>query len=83
MKNDKIAIQVKNLTKDYGDGRGVFDLNFDILKGEMLGFVGSNGAGKTTTIRNIMGFLKPDKGKITIYGLDSWQNAEQTKKYRK
>lgn len=81
MKNDKIAIQVKNLTKDYGDGRGVFDLNFDILKGEMLGFVGSNGAGKTTTIRNIMGFLKPDKGKITIYGLDSWQNAEQTKKY--
>ena len=81
MKNDEIAIQVKNLTKDYGDGRGVFDLNFDILKGEMLGFVGSNGAGKTTTIRNIMGFLKPDKGKITIYGLDSWQNAEQTKKY--
>lgn len=81
MKNDEIAIQVKDLTKDYGDGRGVFDLNFDIHKGEMLGFVGSNGAGKTTTIRNIMGFLKPDKGKITIYGLDSWENAEQTKKY--
>lgn len=81
MKNDEIAIQVKDLTKDYGDVRGVFDLNFDIHKGEMLGFVGSNGAGKTTTIRNIMGFLKPDKGKITIYGLDSWENAEQTKKY--
>lgn len=75
------VIEIKNLTKDYGSGRGVFDVSFDIHKGEMLGFVGSNGAGKTTTIRNIMGFLKPDSGKITIYGLDSWQDSEKTKKY--
>lgn len=75
------VIKVQNLTKDYGQGRGVFDLNFDIYKGEMLGFVGSNGAGKTTTIRNIMGFLKPDHGVITINGLDSWKDSEKTKKY--
>lgn len=75
------AIEIKNITKDYGQGRGIFDISFDIYKGEMLGFVGSNGAGKTTTIRNIMGFLKPDQGKITIYGLDSWQESEKTKKY--
>ena len=75
------VIEIKDLTKDYGDNRGVFDINLDIYKGEMLGFVGSNGAGKTTTIRNIMGFLKPDKGKITIYGMDSWTDSEKTKKY--
>lgn len=75
------VIEIKQLTKDYGDNRGVFDINLDIYKGEMLGFVGSNGAGKTTTIRNIMGFLKPDKGVITIYGLDSWKDSEKTKKY--
>lgn len=75
------AIEIKDLTKDYGMRRGVFDINLDIYKGEMMGFVGSNGAGKTTTIRNIMGFLKPDKGKVTIFGLDSWDDSEKTKKY--
>lgn len=75
------VIEIKNITKDYGSNHGVFDINFDIYKGEMLGFVGANGAGKTTTIRNIMGFLKPDKGAITIYGIDSWKDSEKTKKY--
>ena len=51
-------IQAENLTKDYGQGRGVFDLNFSIKKGETFGFVGTNGSGKTTTIRQIMGFIK-------------------------
>lgn len=72
---------VQNLTKDYGDGKGVFDLNFTIKKGEVLGFVGANGAGKTTTIRHIMGFLKPDAGNITIHGLDAYIDSEKTKKY--
>lgn len=75
------VIKIEHLTKDYGEGRGVFDLNFDIKKGEMFGFVGANGAGKTTTIRQIMGFLKPDGGKVTVCGLDSWNEAEKTKKY--
>src|SRR5690606_7062696 len=60
---------------------GVFDINLNIYKGEMLGFVGANGAGKTTTIRNIMGFLKPDQGQITINGLDAWKDSEKTKKF--
>lgn len=75
------VIEVNGLTKDYGDGRGVFDLTFSLHKGETLGFVGANGAGKTTTIRNIMGFLKPDKGSVKIHGLDSWEDSEKTKKY--
>ncbi len=74
-------IVIQNLTKDYGDGKGIFDLNFTIRKGEVLGFVGSNGAGKTTTIRHIMGFLKPDTGNITICGLDAYLDSEKTKKY--
>lgn len=75
------AIIVQNLTKNYGDRKGIFDLNFSIKRGEVLGFVGANGAGKTTTIRHIMGFLKPDNGKVTIYGLDSYLESEKTKKY--
>lgn len=75
------VIEVKNVTKDYGQGKGIFDVDFTIHKGEMLGFVGSNGAGKTTTIRNIMGFLKPDSGKICVMGMDSWKDSEKIKKY--
>lgn len=78
--NEKL-IEIKDLTKDYGDGRGIFNVNFNLYKGEILGFVGANGAGKTTTIRNIMGFLKPDSGKITVCGYDSWTDSEKTKKY--
>lgn len=75
------VIKVRNLTKDYGEGKGVFNLNFELRKGEILGFVGANGAGKTTTIRNIMAFLTPDNGTITIKGLDSHINSEEVKKY--
>lgn len=75
------TIVIENLTKDYGSGKGVFDLNFSIKKGEVLGFVGSNGAGKTTTIRHIMGFLKPDTGSVTINGLDAYNSSDITKKY--
>ena len=74
-------IGISNLTKDYGDNRGVFDINLDIYKGEMVGFVGSNGAGKTTTIRNIMGFLKPDNGSVKVKGFDSWKDAEKIKQF--
>lgn len=75
------VIEIKNLTKDYGNGKGIFDFTFELRKGEILGFVGANGAGKTTTIRNIMAFLKPDNGKITIKGLDSHIYSKDVKKY--
>ncbi len=63
-------IEVQNLTKDYGNGKGVFNLSLTINQGEVFGFLGPNGAGKTTTIRNLMGFIKPTNGKCTIQGLD-------------
>lgn len=76
-----IDISIKNVTKDYGEKRGIFDINFNIVKGEILGFIGTNGSGKTTTIRHIMGFLKPHRGSIDIRGLDAYKNATETKKY--
>lgn len=75
------VISCKNLTKDYGNQRGIFDLNLDIYKGETVGYVGTNGSGKTTTIRNIMGFLKPTSGSVSVLGMDSWKNSYEIKKY--
>ena len=81
MENKEVIISVKNLTKDYGKGRGIFDISFDVYKGCVFGYCGTNGSGKTTTLRNIMGFIKPDKGKVTVKGLDSWKNADEINKY--
>lgn len=70
-------IQVEHLTKDYGSGRGVFDVSFSVHKGEVFGFLGPNGAGKTTTIRHIMGFSKPQAGRTSVLGIDSWINPSE------
>jgi ABC-2 type transport system ATP-binding protein len=74
-------IEIRKITKDYGDGRGNFDVNLTIKQGEVFGFVGTNGAGKTTLIRQIMGFLRPDRGEIKINGMDSWKNSAEIKEY--
>lgn len=68
------VLEVQNLTKDYGHGRGVFDISFKVNQGEVFGFLGPNGAGKTTTIRHIMGFSKPQKGHTYVNQKDCWSN---------
>lgn len=68
------VIEVKDLTKDYGSGRGVFDVSFAINQGEVFGFLGPNGAGKSTTIRHLMGFSKPQKGETYILGMPTFKN---------
>lgn len=73
-------IEITNLTKNYGNGQGIFNINLFIEKGEVFGFVGTNGAGKTTTIRHLMGFLKPESGSATISGLDCWKDSAEIKK---
>ncbi len=70
-------ISIEHLTKDYGHGRGVFDVNIRVDQGECYGFLGPNGAGKTTTIRHLMGFSKPQEGNTSILGKDSWENRAQ------
>ncbi len=74
-------ISVNNLTKDYGGGRGIFNINITVNKGESLGLVGANGAGKTTLIRNIMGFIKPTDGSILVNGMDAWKESHKIKKH--
>ena len=59
------TIEIKNLTKDYGEGRGIFDINLTVRKGEMLGFAGTNGSGKTTTIRTYSAFSSLRAGRHT------------------
>jgi ABC-2 type transport system ATP-binding protein len=62
------AIEVKDLTKNYGEITAVNHINFEVRKGEIFGFLGPNGAGKTTTIRILTGVIKPDGGTATIRG---------------
>ncbi|MEK4427399.1 ABC transporter ATP-binding protein [Solibacillus sp. FSL K6-1523] len=69
------VISLQHVTKDYGHGRGIFDVSFNVKKGTVYGFLGPNGAGKTTAIRHIMGFSKPQQGIVTVNGLDSWIHA--------
>ncbi|MCA9472367.1 MAG: ABC transporter ATP-binding protein [Nitrospira sp.] len=63
-------VQVRNLTKRFGDFCAVDDISFDIQPGEILGVLGPNGAGKTTTIHMLLGLITPTSGSIRIFGLD-------------
>lgn len=74
--NSKV-IEVQGLTKEYGNGKGIFDVSIEVGKGEVFGFLGPNGAGKTTTIRHLMGFIRADKGKCFINGMDCYEKAEK------
>lgn len=74
------VIQFTDLTRDYGQGRGVFGLCISIKKGEVFGFLGPNGAGKTTAIRHLLGFLQPKSGRCTINGLDCWNKSATIQK---
>jgi ABC-2 type transport system ATP-binding protein len=64
------AIEVQNLTRDYGDLRAVDHLAFSVDEGEIFGFLGPNGAGKTTTIQMLTGLLQPTQGSATVAGFD-------------
>lgn len=72
-------IRIENLTKDYGNKKGVFELSFEVNKGEVFGFLGPNGAGKTTTIRNLMGFVKPDIGECYIKEMNCSKESAKIK----
>jgi ABC-type multidrug transport system ATPase subunit len=74
------VIEVSALTKHYGRARGVIDLSFQVIEGEVFGFLGPNGAGKTTTIRLLMGLLFPTAGGARIAGLDCWRQSVDVKR---
>ena len=77
MEDRDLIIEVSHLTKDYGYGRGVFDVSIKVHKGECYGYLGPNGAGKSTTIRHIMGFSKPTTGEVKIFGQPTFGNTEK------
>ena len=65
-----MSVQVKNLTKTYGEQQAVDDISFEVHQGEVLGFLGPNGAGKTTTMKIITGYLPQTAGTATVCGFD-------------
>lgn len=74
------VIELRDVTKDYGGGRGVFGVTLTLAGGGALGYLGPNGAGKTTTIRQLMGFIRPDKGTVRVFGADPFRCAGVQKK---
>lgn len=75
------VLEVKNLTKKFGDFTAVNNISFSLQKGEVLGLLGPNGAGKTTTIQMLLGTLIPTSGDINYFGKQLRNNREETLEY--
>jgi ABC-2 type transport system ATP-binding protein len=73
-------IEVRNLTKRYGDLTAIRDVTFSVANGEILGFLGPNGAGKTTTMRILTGFMPASGGTITVDGFDVFEQSFEVRK---
>lgn len=73
-------IEIKNLSKYYGDFLALDNLSMSVKKGEVLGLLGPNGAGKTTTIRILTGYLSPSSGSLSVKGLDVEEHRVEVKK---
>lgn len=71
------AIEIKNLTKNYGKNRGVTNLSLSVEEGEIFGYLGPNGAGKSTTIRSLLGLSHFSEGEIKVLGLDAKTQAKE------
>lgn len=71
------AVEVNNLTKNYGIIKAVDDISFSVKKGSICGILGPNGSGKTTTIKSICNLIIPDGGEIKVLGKDSKKSADK------
>ena len=72
---------IQHLTKDYGQGKGVFDITLFVNKGEVYGYLGPNGAGKSTTMRHLMGFCRAQEGSVCIKGMNCWNEQKKIQQY--
>lgn len=75
------SIEVKNLTKRFGDFTAVNNISFEVKKGEIFGFLGANGAGKTTAMRMLCGLSIPTSGEGRVAGFDIYTETEQIKRH--
>ncbi|HMN68538.1 MAG TPA: ABC transporter ATP-binding protein [Bdellovibrionales bacterium] len=73
-------IEVRGLSKSYGDRPAIRGLNFTVRKGEVVGFLGPNGAGKSTTMKIITGYMAPSAGEVRVAGFDVFENPIEVKK---
>lgn len=73
-------IEVKNVTKKYGNFYAVRNINFEVNDGEIVGFLGRNGAGKSTTMNMITGFIEPTEGEIIVGGYNIYEKPKKVKK---
>ncbi len=78
--NHSKAIVAGDLTKRFGDFTAVDAISFEVIKGEIFGFLGANGAGKTTAMRMLCGLSMPTSGKATVAGFDVYRENEKIKK---
>ena len=76
-----MSIQVKNLTKIYGEQKAIDSISFEIKTGEIVGFVGPNGAGKSTTMKILTGFIPPSSGEAKINNLDLIEKSLEIRKH--
>ncbi|OQP50734.1 gliding motility-associated ABC transporter ATP-binding subunit GldA [Niastella yeongjuensis] len=74
-----MSIEVKNLTKIYGEQKAIDNVTFTVNKGEIVGFLGPNGAGKSTTMKIITGYLQPDGGEAIVSGIAVKEQPLQAK----
>lgn len=74
------AIEVKGITKKFGDFVAVDSISFEVGAGEIFGFLGANGAGKSTAMRMLCGLLEPTSGEAKVAGFDIYKQREQIKK---
>src|SRR5438309_12112279 len=72
--SDNIVISTSRLTKAFGKLVAVNDLNLQVLRGDVFGFLGPNGSGKTTTIRMLLGLIRPTAGKALVFDADTSQD---------
>ncbi|MGB8191713.1 MAG: ATP-binding cassette domain-containing protein, partial [Chitinophagaceae bacterium] len=75
-----MSIEVKGLTKIYGEQKAVDNISFKVNKGEIVGFLGPNGAGKSTTMKIITGYLQQDTGETMVADVDVRKNPIEAKK---
>lgn len=73
------AIEINDLTKDYGKNRAIADINLRINQGEFFGIIGPNGAGKSTTIKILLNFIYPTNGEAKIFNLDCVKESNKIK----
>jgi beta-exotoxin I transport system ATP-binding protein len=77
---DSPAIATHRLSKDFGSGRGLFDLDLEVQRGEVFGFLGPNGAGKSTTMRLLLDLIRPTSGSASLLGLDAHADSLQIRR---